>query len=107
MRYRMNSACLMRPPPLVRIPIRSESGLSGQGGQARPASGLNNSTCVLVVQYSKHLYAHSDVTAHVLVRYGALRAHPDVAPPCMVRLRSACAKPDITGPVLDRARYNR
>ena len=39
MRYFRNSENLMRPPPFVRTPIQILSGLSGQGGQTRPASG--------------------------------------------------------------------
>ena len=41
MRYFRNSENLIRPPPLVRTPIRIESGLSGQGEQTRPASGFH------------------------------------------------------------------
>ena len=33
MRYFRNSESLIRPPPLVRTPIRIVPGLSGQGGQ--------------------------------------------------------------------------
>ena len=44
MRYFRNSENLIRPPPLVRTPIQVEPGLSGQGGQTRPASDYQYTT---------------------------------------------------------------
>ena len=57
MRYFRNSESLIRPPPLVRTPIRSKSGQSGQGGQTRPASKYNLITIrtyVSVLQLHTH-----------------------------------------------------